>query len=411
MAQLNYAQETAQILENKKTSEAQKHHEYQKAHWTYPNGHPRCLLCGKEQPISGKCMGLKYLGVEKGNTDGQGDRFRVTPDTDDTEDKPVVRAAFDNLVEFDGRTYVELGDTFRTDIDVEPGAVIEVSAQELLMVQNRLSWDRPRVSGVDLTRSTPFTLNTTLSIAQRYENTIIKAEKRSASQDDLDEPAEGGRDKFDVKVGDSGVLTIDEHITFLDEDAAREFIGVTSYEGWNSTKQRFSRRVGAVHSDVRILNHGSDFLQGFTATVGGLKERNKLVDHQNGDRVLVSSFKAPTTHGKIKWQSDVGQGKVWLFEPGEIGSPGNRWSAIFKVERKAKVIFGKIDAHSIEMKVSGTKHMPEGRWVLIHAPVELNHSEWLLMKPKKQEYDEPSLNVVVKSEKKSLLKSVLENRG
>jgi hypothetical protein len=348
----------------------------------------------------------------KGNTDGQGDRFRITPDTDDAEDKPVVRSAFDNIVEFEGRKYVELGNTFRTDIDVEPGAVIEVSAQELVMSQNRLSWDKPRVSGVDLTRATPYTLDTTLSIAQRYENTIIKADKRSASQDDLDEPAEGGRDKFDVKVGDSGVLTIDEHITFLDEDAAREFIGVTSYEGWNNTKQGFSRRVGAVHSDVRILNHGSDFLQGFTATVGGMKDRNKLVDNQDGDRILVPSFKAPTTHGRIKWQSEVGQGKAWIFEPGEIGSPGNRWSAIFKIERKAKVVFGKIDDHSIEMKISGTRHMPEGRWVLIHAPVEPNHSEWLLMKPKDHKFRDERLNDKPREVRRvSLLKTILDNRN
>jgi len=349
--------------------------------------------------------------LEKGNTDGQGDRFRVTPDTDDAEDKPVVRAAFDNVVEFEGRKYVELGNTFRTDIDVEPGAVIEVNAQELVMSQNRLSWDKPRVSGVDLTRATPYTLSTTLSIAQRYENTIIKSEKRSASQDDLDEPAEGGRDKFDVKVGDSGVLTIDEHITFLDEDAAREFIGVTSYEGWNSTKQRFSRRVGAVHSDVRILNHGSDFLQGFVAAIGGMKDRNKLVDNQNGDRVLVSSFKAPTTHGKTKWQSEVGIKKPWLFEPGEIGSPSQRWSVVFKVERKARVIFGRVDERFIEMRVSGTKYMPEGRWILMLAPIEPNHTEWILVRPKNQKFGDASLNEVLKSTKRtSLLKAVLGNR-
>lgn len=50
--------ETEKISANKKSPEAQKPHKFQKAKWTHPNGHPRCLLCGSEQPIYDECPGL-----------------------------------------------------------------------------------------------------------------------------------------------------------------------------------------------------------------------------------------------------------------------------------------------------------------------------------------------------------------
>jgi len=53
--------ETAKIKENKKSPEAQKQHDFKAAKWTHPNGHPRCIVCGDEERIGGKCEGLKNL--------------------------------------------------------------------------------------------------------------------------------------------------------------------------------------------------------------------------------------------------------------------------------------------------------------------------------------------------------------
>lgn len=50
-----YEKETALIRENKKKPEASKAHEFDRAKWTHPNGHPRCLVCGDEEPIGGRC--------------------------------------------------------------------------------------------------------------------------------------------------------------------------------------------------------------------------------------------------------------------------------------------------------------------------------------------------------------------
>ncbi len=321
--------------------------------------------------------------------------------------------SFDNTVTFEGKKYVNLGNTFRTDIDVEVGTILEVNVQELTVMNGRLSWDKPQVTGIEHGISIPYPASKALSIASKYNGVIKKAEKRSASQEDLQEFDEGGRDKFNVKSGDEGTLSIDEHITFLDEDGAKEFINTKTYEAWKTAKKRLEGHSGSLHNDIRIKIDDSDFLRGFTATVGSVNNRNKVLENQEGDKVLVASFKAHTPHGKTKWQTDVGVGEAWIFEPGEIGSPGKRWSAIFKVEKKARVKIGRIDDHFVEMRITNTKYMPSGRWILMLAPLSPGQRSWIFMRPKKQEFDELSLNEeikpVVKVQKGSLLKAVMEN--
>ena len=47
--------ETAIINENKKKPQAEEVHEFKAAKYTHPNGHPRCLICGDEEPVGGVC--------------------------------------------------------------------------------------------------------------------------------------------------------------------------------------------------------------------------------------------------------------------------------------------------------------------------------------------------------------------
>jgi predicted nucleotidyltransferase len=50
-----YKKENALISENKKKPEASKPHDFKRAEYTHPNGHPRCLVCGGEEIIGGVC--------------------------------------------------------------------------------------------------------------------------------------------------------------------------------------------------------------------------------------------------------------------------------------------------------------------------------------------------------------------
>jgi len=62
--QADYDRETALIAENGKKAEAQRAHKFRPAKWTHKNGHPRCLLCGDEEPLGGVCG--KGAPVKKG---------------------------------------------------------------------------------------------------------------------------------------------------------------------------------------------------------------------------------------------------------------------------------------------------------------------------------------------------------
>lgn len=50
-----YVAETERIRENKQKPENQKPHKFKAAQWTHPNGHPRCVRCGDEEPMNGVC--------------------------------------------------------------------------------------------------------------------------------------------------------------------------------------------------------------------------------------------------------------------------------------------------------------------------------------------------------------------
>lgn len=51
--------ESKEIRERAKTPEAQRPHKFEAAEWLFPNGHPRCRICGDEETESGTCPGRK----------------------------------------------------------------------------------------------------------------------------------------------------------------------------------------------------------------------------------------------------------------------------------------------------------------------------------------------------------------
>jgi len=68
--QKDYDEETERIRESKKTPEAQKPHQFRRAKWTHPNGHPRCLICGDEEPIGLVCnMPAEWYGRREWDDD------------------------------------------------------------------------------------------------------------------------------------------------------------------------------------------------------------------------------------------------------------------------------------------------------------------------------------------------------
>ena len=54
-----YEEETERINARSKTPEARRAHKFEPATWTFPNGHPRCRICGDEEQVGGMCPGRK----------------------------------------------------------------------------------------------------------------------------------------------------------------------------------------------------------------------------------------------------------------------------------------------------------------------------------------------------------------
>lgn len=59
-----YEEETEKINESAKSCKYP--HKFEKAKWTYPNGHPRCKMCGQEESIEGICEKSKKEETEEG---------------------------------------------------------------------------------------------------------------------------------------------------------------------------------------------------------------------------------------------------------------------------------------------------------------------------------------------------------
>jgi hypothetical protein len=58
-----FVAETDRIRTHRATAEARAPHPFRPARWTHPNGHPRCLLCGAEERIGGRCAGADHDGL------------------------------------------------------------------------------------------------------------------------------------------------------------------------------------------------------------------------------------------------------------------------------------------------------------------------------------------------------------
>lgn len=66
---ITFEAESEKIKENKKLPKAHERHKFQAAHWTHPNGHPRCMICGDEERTEGLCeprqSTLDFIGKSK----------------------------------------------------------------------------------------------------------------------------------------------------------------------------------------------------------------------------------------------------------------------------------------------------------------------------------------------------------
>jgi hypothetical protein len=87
--------ESAQIKENAKKPENQKVHEFKQAHWTHPNGHPRCIRCGDEERTDGMCHPSLTEELTPREKKSGAERLSTPKPPEDYSAELSVKAAFD----------------------------------------------------------------------------------------------------------------------------------------------------------------------------------------------------------------------------------------------------------------------------------------------------------------------------
>jgi hypothetical protein len=208
-----------------------------------------------------------------------------------------------------------------------------------------------------------------LSGFQIEENIIISKQEEVPG-------AKGFRQDFDVKEGDKARFIIDEHILRVSEDVAQVFKSAVTFEEWEEAKKKVKSL--SVHSDFRFVKEGEDYFFGFAVPEpGSTKDKNRLF-HPEEQKMLVVQWK-PHGHD-LRWM-EVGTGKAHVFEPGQPGAPSNLWAVIKRID-KGKVTFGQTKEHAIEMFISDTERIPEGRWLLTAVPLGGAKRTWFLSYPK-----------------------------
>lgn len=198
---------------------------------------------------------------------------------------------------------------------------------------------------------------------------------------------------FSVKEGDTGDFAIDEHVVFVLEEEAKELASSKSYNEWQINKRKIGDK-GSIHSDFRIQLDKKGKIIGFTIGIkGGLLGKNEIINPFPESKIRVLSFKKQGKRNS-KWLYKVGINKAEVIKPGDPGAPdgGGGWASINKVD-KGRIAFGNISEHFIEMKIWGTKRVPEGRWILTAAPLR-GERIWMMSYPNKQEFNSEVLEEI-----------------
>ena len=156
-------------------------------------------------------------------------------------------------------------------------------------------------------------------------------------------------------------------------------MGLTEESAKSKTPRENLRDTGNVHNDIRLRIRGKDYLVGFTATIGNLKMRNKLLTIKEGEKVLVPAFKLKQP---LVWL-DIGKTTYHIFELGEVGARERSWARMKRADY-GKFEIGTVDAHYIEIGFDGSKM--KGRYILQYVPVE-DGRKWIISKPQEQTMD------------------------
>ena len=345
---------------------------------------------------------------------------------------------FTNTVEFHGKQYVDLGNTFVSKEKLaNEGDILNVVVEEIGIARDgdqlRLYWGKPTPMGPDRSRKTPYTAQQVIDMARRRK--VLKGEKASPARDkcmlcdrlpkyDVRWANGKGRAWFCERCfkkweaehrGDiEKVYEVDgevppkwsDHYKALGDEgetraeAAAKFWADHWHESYpKSGKGRFvyqhhwrglsedeidwdeARLLEtdhSVHGDLRFSF--DDALWGFTVFLGRAADVRKAggdrLANLPADDALQGQFKL---HQPKEWL-DVGKRKPYVSEPGEVGATSDKYAKFFAIDWGTYEI-GVWREHFFEVFLNGRKL--KGRYLIQYAPVGRRRT-WLIKRPKDQ---------------------------
>lgn len=375
-----YDEETALINENKKKPLAEEVHEFKAAKWTHPNGHPRCLICGDEEPIGGVCnMPDSWYGKHEFDDEEAWEKEREI-----LKKKKILHKARHKHTEcmecskppvYECRWANGYAHAWFCKKHFEEWFTTGDGKDEILSVKEV----------VDGKAAKEYKENPNPNIWNKAENEFVKKEGN-----------------IDLEEGWSGTGVLQLHIMGMTKEEADDYVKTRSLKGKNPA-----------HLDFRLLptNPKKSYWEGGELfTPASTAKSIKIYDCKLGITKIMFNFKLESetgghegTPGKIMRASNMswlryGLSKVKTFLPGQAGTVGTtpEHFAVMDGIGTFKWQAGVQDEHFKEFLVkfnSGSKEYDklkklDGRIVCMFAPLPSPEGKerrvWLMMKPKDQ---------------------------
>ncbi|MBA7608431.1 DNA ligase [subsurface metagenome] len=289
---------------------------------------------------------------------------------------------FENLTEFRGEKYIDLGKCYNTKLKADPGDILTMGVEEIIpQDEKKLQWLGARVIDIDKDRKRPYFANQVIDIAERG-GVLQKA-------------VEAG---IDYKVGDKGKGVLQLHIMGIEEDKIealkkRSREAVRARHNPSMLKMLLKNTIGeqGAHIDLRFVKTGDDFFEGGEIMIGNLTGLDKVKKLDVGGKLRfgwkvprVEEPEAETIRGPVSWM-EAGKGRVEIFPPGEVGATAHKYGAMLLLDTFTWEAIEPQDKHAKKFEFKGNKFIPEGTYLMAYVPVGPGERVWMISKLKEEE--------------------------
>jgi len=291
----------------------------------------------------------------------------------DTSDPKIDQS---KIVQVGSHKVLKLGKTFNTDIDANPGDILEISVEEVWRHEGKsgihYSIHKPRVIQ-KLSKSSTSTIKDLEDIVTSIGVAVVHSEL----QEDDGETREEAAKKF----------WKENWYKMYPKSGKGKFVwhhhwrGLTEEDKGRDDKDLMCNSNHSVHGDLRC-EVNSETLWGFTAFFGKTSENcpvypDRLVESARNHNVKVQgTFKLAIPHSWL----DVAKKHPVVIEPSGVGATSKKYAKFFVID-SGTYEMGVWREHNIEIFLHG-KYL-KGRCLISYAPVGESR-KWLIYFPKDQ---------------------------